>query len=328
METGEIKKSFSKLGLVMVLGAIIIEVLQIATIFIVTKLAPVAMKNENIALIVQMAPMYLVGMPALIYALSKLPGTKPVKQKVKPWYLLTAVPMSYCIMQLANIFGAILVAIFTALKGTGVDNVMLEIVSGVNPFLRLFIMVICAPIYEELVFRKMIVEKTLAYGEGAAILTSGLMFGLFHGNFTQFAYAFALGCFFAFIYVKLGDLRVTVFLHMCMNFVGGVVGGFLLDLVEYNELLKVQASGDVQAMSAFLESHMAGVIALFAFGLFVILNIVVGIVLLIVFRKKMKPDHSKDMIPKGQRFSVMYLNLGMILYGIYWIVMIIVQLVK
>ena len=46
------------------------------------------------------------------------------------------------------------------------------------------------------------------------MLFSGLMFGLFHGNLNQFVYAFVLGLCFGFIYVKTGNIRYTIGLHM------------------------------------------------------------------------------------------------------------------
>ena len=85
---------------------------------------------------------------------------------------------------------------------------MLEVATSSNLWVNLFIMVLCAPVAEELIFRKLLIDRLTQYGEGVAVLFSGLMFGLFHGNLNQFVYAFVLGLCFGFIYVKTGD-RVT-----------------------------------------------------------------------------------------------------------------------
>ena len=69
------------------------------------------------------------------------------------------------------------------------------------------IAVLIAPTAEELLFRKLLTERIVKYGELAAVLASGLFFGLFHGNLNQFSYAFLLGLFLGFIYVKTGKLR-------------------------------------------------------------------------------------------------------------------------
>ena len=55
-----------------------------------------------------------------------------------------------------------------------------------NMMVTFLYMVICAPILEEYIFRKLIVDRTVKYGQGVAIVLSGLMFGLFHGNLNQF----------------------------------------------------------------------------------------------------------------------------------------------
>ena len=46
--------------------------------------------------------------------------------------------------------------------------------------------VIIAPVMEELVFRKYLVDRLVPYGQKTAVVLSGLFFGLFHGNFISF----------------------------------------------------------------------------------------------------------------------------------------------
>ena len=58
-----------------------------------------------------------------------------------------------------------------------------------------------APVVEEFIFRKFLIDRVYRYGEWVAILTSGLMFGLFHENLAQFFFATLIGCFFAFFYI-------------------------------------------------------------------------------------------------------------------------------
>ena len=49
------------------------------------------------------------------------------------------------------------------------------------------------------------------------------MFGLFHGNFGQFFYAFAVGSVFAYVALRTGGIRYTVVLHFLVNFFGMTV---------------------------------------------------------------------------------------------------------
>lgn len=76
---------------------------------------------------------------------------------------------------------------------------------------------ILVPILEELMFRKFLIDHLCKYGVSAAILLSGLVFGLYHGNFSQFFYAFGLGIVFGAIYAHTGKLIYTILLHMAVN---------------------------------------------------------------------------------------------------------------
>ena len=83
--------------------------------------------------------------------------------------------------------------------------------------------VVLAPVFEELVFRKVIVDRVLPFGEWPAILFSGITFGLFHGNLTQFFYAALLGMVLAYVYIRTGNVLYTIGIHACINFLGGVL---------------------------------------------------------------------------------------------------------
>ena len=82
---------------------------------------------------------------------------------------------------------------------------------------------VLAPVFEELVFRKVMVDRVLPYGEWPAILFSGITFGLFHGNLTQFFYAALLGMVLAYVYIRTGNILYSIGLHACVNFLGGVL---------------------------------------------------------------------------------------------------------
>ena len=113
-------------------------------------------------------------------------------------------------MYCGNLVGTLITTVVGTLKGSAVDNALMTYATESNMIVTFIYMVICAPILEEYIFRKLIVDRTVKYGQGVAIVLSGLMFGLFHGNLNQFAYAFLLGMFLAFLYVKTGNLKITI----------------------------------------------------------------------------------------------------------------------
>lgn len=194
--------------------------------------------------------------------------------------------------------------------------------TGSNMIVTFLYMVICAPILEEYIFRKLIVDRTVKYGQGVAVVLSGLMFGLFHGNLNQFAYAFLLGMFLAFLYVKTGELKVTLGLHMCINFMGAVVSVLLLKAIHLEEYQEVIMNGaDSQAVMDYMMKYLPGWIGYMIYVLFILAVLVTGIVLFIVYRKKLKLEPGQ--IAKGRRFKTVIGNPGMICYCVFWIAMII-----
>lgn len=96
-------------------------------------------------------------------------------------------------MYLANLLGTLVTMILGIVKGSMVSNNLLQIVTSNHIWANIIVVGILAPIIEEYVFRKLLIDRTIKYGEGIAVLTSALMFALFHGNLNQFAYAFVLG---------------------------------------------------------------------------------------------------------------------------------------
>ncbi|MBR2189205.1 MAG: CPBP family intramembrane metalloprotease [Eubacterium sp.] len=84
--------------------------------------------------------------------------------------------------------------------------------------LLVVVTVILAPIAEELMFRGMVYRRIRGYlGNGAGIVLSALLFGLYHMNMIQLLYAFVLGLFFAWIYGKTRTLAAPVLCHAAAN---------------------------------------------------------------------------------------------------------------
>ena len=235
MEEKSMKKSFSSLGFRFLIGTLVIYAVQMGVMTIVGAVKPEWLQDTTISLILAVLPLYLVGMPVLIAVVKRMPGEAPAKKSITPGQFVLALIMCFALMYCGNLVGTLITTVVGALKGSAVDNALMTYATGSNMIVTFLYMVICAPILEEYIFRKLIVDRTVKYGQGVAIVLSGLMFGLFHGNLNQFAYAFLLGMFLAFLYVKTGNLKVTIGLHMCINFMGAVVSVLLLKAIHLDE---------------------------------------------------------------------------------------------
>lgn len=265
------------------------------------------------------------GYAVLIAVVKRMPGEAPAKKSITPGQFVLALIMCFALMYCGNLVGTLITTVVGVLKGSAVDNALMTYATGSNMIVTFLYMVICAPILEEYIFRKLIVDRTVKYGQGVAVVLSGLMFGLFHGNLNQFAYAFLLGMFLAFLYVKTGELKVTSGLHMCINFMGAVVSVLLLKAIHLEEYQEVIMNGaDSQAVMDYMMKYLPGWIGYMIYVLFILAVLVTGIVLFIVYRKKLKLEPGQ--IAKGRRFKTVIGNPGMICYCVFWIAMIIIQM--
>ena len=84
-----------------------------------------------------------------------------------------------------------------------------------------------APVAEEIIFRKLVLTPLRAFGDTAAILFSGIAFGLFHQNFEQMFYAAAIGILLGYAYIRTNRLWVPITIHFMVNFMGGIVPSML-----------------------------------------------------------------------------------------------------
>ena len=151
--------------------------------------------------------------------------------------------------------------------GIEVQNDLAEM-TYITPFGINFLFVgILAPVFEELFYRKAIIDRLRRYGDLPAILISGLIFGLAHGNFNQVFYATAIGMLFGFIYLRTGNVFYTISLHMAFNMIGGVYS---------TELMRRLGESLTPA-----EGDTVGMVMLLAYNVFMILSIVVGAIFLI-----------------------------------------------
>lgn len=315
------KKHFSLLGLMYFLGALIIIGVQVAVSMLVLAFAPSLLDNPNLSLLVSMLPTYTIAFPLTSLLIHQVPGVQMKKHNMKPTQLLGAFAISYVLMYLSNLAGQFFTNIIGIIKGSPVDDAIADLVSELNPLTAFFVMVLLAPALEEWIFRKLLVDRTIRYGEGTAIFLSGLMFGLFHGNLNQFVYTFLIGAFWAFIYVKTGRLRYTIYLHMALNFMGSIGSLFFLGAISTLE-------GGSSAMNGFhfLLGMLIPLAIVIPYLIVVFGLIISGIVLLVTNWKRFRLIPAELFIPKEKRFSVIFLNAGMILYVLFWIIQIVLQL--
>ena len=113
--------------------------------------------------------------------------------------------------------------IIAAIKGSEIMNAIANVVGTSYWIWSLIFAGILSPIVEEMLFRGIMLNKIRMYGDKVAIITTAIMFGLFHANFSQFFYAVGLGVIFAYVTLKTGTIKYSIILHIAINIVGSVI---------------------------------------------------------------------------------------------------------
>ncbi len=145
--------------------------------------------------------------------------TEGKKEKVKTDKKIKA---KYCVigLSLIVILQAILSYLFSKI---GLDYNVVELVETEGKFslltaiLYIVTIALVPAIFEELFFRKALIDFSKKYGKVFAIIISAIIFGLAHMNLSQFIFAFLLGIIFGTIYVYSNDIKLTILLHFLNN---------------------------------------------------------------------------------------------------------------
>ena len=141
-----------------------------------------------------------------------------------------------------SLIGQFLMTIVSVITGETMVNQVEEMIMDMSLWAVIVSAVILAPIMEELIFRKLVLDRLAGYGPAVAMSVSALVFGLAHGNFYQFFYACLLGLIFAYIYLRTGKVRYSMMLHMMVNFCGSVIPILIMRVVDENEVAAILAS--------------------------------------------------------------------------------------
>ncbi len=281
-------------------------------------------------------PMYVICFPILFLVLRKQEVVKPEKHKLSVGKYLLFIPLMAAMIGVGAVIGITLNLLITLpfgvnpMQSTEISSVMMNS----NPFWRIITAGILAPIVEETIFRKFLIDRTYRYGEWVAILTSGIMFGLFHGNFAQCFFAAFIGGLFAYIYIRTGQVWYTIGLHMILNLSTSVITMAVAKpylsvgadkITEYSEVSQQYLlSGGNPELEERLMTLAGEIVPKMApymlWTSFMGTVMLAGIVLWIIFlvKKKVVIKTAPDQVDGGMKFA--WGNIGMVLFLIYSVV--------
>ena len=321
----QIKKIFSRIGWALSVILIMSFVLQV-----LWALLPERILGENHWMISSswgmwlgtFAPMYLIAVPAGLLLMRKLPAEAPQSGKLGGKNFIIFLLISFALMYGGNLIGTVLAFVFS---GGTAENALESYAMDSNP-LKILVMVILAPVIEEYIFRKQILDRTRKYGEKLAVFFSALTFALFHTNLFQFFYAFGLGWLFAYIYLQTGRLRYPVLIHSIVNFFGSVVAPFVLSLVDLEVLSGINPVATSEEVIALLGDILPGLVVYMFYATVLMGLSVAGFVMLMIRRKRLVWQNATLQLPKGATVKTVYRNVGMIVFVLLCLGMIVISL--
>ena len=216
---------FLALFLFVILSQVLFKGVYFAAPYILSEDQYLAFDKSPVwAIIISCVIQYVIAFPVFLLALLKT--DKSEKREVsrlsgKDFVLLLCIGET--LMFIGNLLGTLLNQTIGSLIGKLPENGISTIITETPAWLIFICAVVIAPIVEELIFRKLIIDRLSIYGDHIAIIFSAAAFGLIHGNLYQFFYATFLGVLLGYVYTKTRNVKYTIYMHMIINFLGSIV---------------------------------------------------------------------------------------------------------
>ncbi len=265
--------------------------------------------------LVSTVPMYAIGIPVFFRVL-RPKEPKPMKQKAMSFAeLLVLFFISRLFVLVGSTASSFVITILENITGVASRNSTTELVSSMPIWFMLLVVVIVAPIIEEILFRRAAIDRLAGYGRPFAVLFSALIFGIAHGNFYQFFYTFLLGLLFGYIYAKTGKITYVVILHMVTNFLGSVAVLPIQDLLEEYQALLPTITEDVNTAEIIVSFGLVKFLALFSFIVWQYGIAFIGLCFFIMYYKTLKRFVKEPCkLPSSEMAKASFLNLGFLLF--------------
>lgn len=224
---------------------------------------------------------YEVALPVAFRICKDMPPMPFCKEAPRLRVFVRWAVIGFALMWFGSLIGNGVTGLIGSLTGRPPAPLVDEMMNALPLSIELVCVCGLGPLCEELLFRGLVAGRLARYGQAPGAFVSALLFALYHANLEQFFYAFLLGLLLAYVYYRTGLLRVSVALHMVLNFFGAVVSLLLPDC----------AASDM------------------ALGAFWMVSVVLGVILLVRGRKDQIWLHG----PCAPDMRAVFGNAGMIL---------------
>jgi len=178
------------------------------------------LQSDELAQIITLLSVIICGIAcfAAIKCMIKIPFAVAVPHKVPIF--------SYWVCSAAIFQGILALGIFVSqfaermLSAVGIFPVYDDLIipsSKLSAVVLVLNLSLFTPVFEELIFRGIVMQSLRRFGDGFAVLISATAFALLHRNPFSFPYAFLSGLLFGFFAIKAHSLFIPIFLHSINN---------------------------------------------------------------------------------------------------------------
>lgn len=286
------RKVFARIGLAILVCMIVINIIQTIYFAAINSINPSLLEQPWVNYLAIAISFYFIGFPIFYAMVKKLPdGEKKESKSLSLGKMISLFVISYAMVYIINYITTLFIMLIGVLKGSEVTNPLVNVVGASTWIWSLIFVGILSPIVEEMLFRGVMLNKIRVYGDKVAIITTAIMFGLFHANFSQFFYAVVLGMIFAYVTLKTGTIKYSIILHIAVNILGSVIMPAIV--ADGTNMIKIGVASIV-----------------------LIVISIIGVILLIKNKKNIYLSDGEVKLEKGLVFKTIWINSGMILYTV------------
>lgn len=302
------KGVFSRFCLAYLVYLVLTNALAFVAGLVIANYFPSYANSYNVSIVVSSVIQYIIALPVLVLMLRQIPKCSPTPSHLAVKQFLKYAVASIFIMYVGNYISTMIMSYMEMILGSTPENSVSSLLSGTSIILSVVFVGIIGPIAEELMFRKLAIDRLAPYGEGVAIVFPSLIFGLFHGNLYQLFYAFLLGMAFSFIYVRTGKMIYSTLLHIFINLFCGVLPSAILGMLDYEELIDMIYDGTLTA--EYIEANSLPIALLGVYEAAMLAMITAGVIVLIRNLRSIRLKSGKTKLPKGTRAEIMFGSVG------------------
>ena len=315
--TKSARKVFSKIGLGLVIFTLLSNVVAVVSADLVVKFIPFSWLQKYSMLIslgISLVAMYFIALPLCTLFWRKMEKSKPQNNKFSLFSGFKVFSIAIFLSVISQIISSMIQSVLANTVGTTFTQDTVDMIVQMKWYEAAIPTVVIFPFFEELLFRKLIIDRTKMYGEKLSIAFSALLFAFFHCSIDQFFYTFALGLLLGYVYVNTGKLKLCWLLHALFNLWGSIIPLLILQGIDYEYITEIAMSEELilsmkEMIKLYISSSVIIIYEMFHLA-FVVFG---GIFCWKLKHKNVRFSPAEKPLPKDSEGMVAFVNVGVIL---------------